>query len=494
MTPACALQVAWARKGWIAAPLAIATGVAAVVGWGLSGRVTYRASCLVSVSEGAHAQAVFACRSLDVLEAVLDAPEFKEARRPHAAAAGFAAEVTVTVLGEGKLKLEVDGPSAAEAERLVAGIAAEADRSVKVLSERIRGKDEERIRDLADRCEQARRSVDAPRSELDDLMTRHRFDTGPRGDLVSRSRALLADVRAKEAELGRQLAGIDAELDVLRTEGAQVSTSLPPGVEAARDRLAALDAEIARLREDLTDAHPRLVKLIAERFMVVAGLERRGGPVDTSPGVILTGDAGSEMLVKEAERARVSAMLAATVKESAELVEFVRVEAANAEDRARRLSRRVASARAEVARTEKLLEDQRAAADSNRTAGPPLRIIESGKARPVGGGASVGWLSLAGAALGLMIGGLTAALVEAFDPAIRSADNVARQLDLPVLATVPSLWDGREGAQWAGAAAWLAAFVLVAAFLVTLIYPGWGRLKAVFARSGTRVAAEETRR
>jgi len=494
MTPAGALQVAWARKGWIAAPLAISTGVAAVVGWGLSGRVTYRASCLVSVSEGAHAQAVFACRSLDVLEAVLDAPEFKVTRRRHAAAAGLAEDVTVSVLGESRLRLDVAAPSAAEAERLAAGIAQEAGRSVKVLSEEIRKEDARRIRDLEDRCEQARRSVDAPRRELGDLMTRHRFDTGPLGEMVSRSRARLANVRAKEAELAGQLAGIDAELDVLRTRGAHVEASLPRGDDVGRDRLAALDAEIARLREDLTDAHPRLVKLVAERFMVAAGLERRGDLADPSPRVILTGNAGSEMRVKEAERARVSAMLAATRKESAELAESVRVEAANAEDRARRLSQSLASARAEVARAEKLLEDQRVAADRRMAAGPALRVIELGKARPVGGGASVGWLSLAGAALGLMIGGLAAALVEALDPAIRSGDDVARRLDLPVLATVPSLGDGREGAQWAGATAWLAAFLLVAAFLVTLIYPGWGRLKAAFARSGARGAAEEARR
>jgi len=494
MTAACALQVAWARKGWIAAPLAISTGVAAVVGWGLSGRVSYGASCLVAVSEGAHAQAVFACRSLDVLEAVLDAPEFKDTRRRYAAAAGLAEEVTVTVLGEGRLMLDVEAPSAPEAERLAAGIVAEADRSVRTLSEKARREDEGRIRELEDRCDLARRNVDALRSELGDLMARHRFDTGPLGELVSNSRARLAAIRAKEAELAARLSGIEAELDVLGAKDAHAAASLPPGVEAARGRLLALDAEIARLREDLTDADPRLVKLVAERFMVVAGLERLGDSADPSPGETQTGDAGNEMRVKESERARVSAMLAATRKERAGLAEFVRVEAANAEGRARGLSRRMASARAEAARAERLLEEQRVAADRNRAAGPALRVVESGKARPVRGGASVGWLSLAGAALGLMIGGLTAALVEALGPAIRSVDDVARRLDLPVLATVPSLSDGREGTRWAGATAWLAAFLLAAVFLVTLVYPGWGRLKAAFAGPGARAGAEEARR
>ena len=494
MTPARALQVAWARKGWIAAPLAIATGVSALVGWGLSDRVTYGASCLVSVTEGAHAQAVFACRSLDVLETVLDAPEFMDTRRRHATAACLAEDVAVTVLGEGRLRLDAEAPSAAEAERLAAGIAAEAGRSVKLLSERMHKDDGKRIRDLEDRCERARRSVEAPRRELDDLMTRHRFDAGPRGELVSRSRARLADIRAKEAGLSMRLAGIDAELRVLRGGGAHAAASLPACENVRRDRLSALDAATAHLWEDLTDAHPGLARLIGERSWGDADVARLDDSADPSPGVISSGDAGGEVRAREAERARVSAVLAATRKEQAELAEFVRVEAADAEERARRLTRRVAGARAEVAKAEKLLEDQMVAAERNRAAGAALRVVETGKARPVGGGVSVGWLSLAGAALGLMIGGLMAALAEALDPAIRSGDDVARELDLPVLATVPSLADGRDGTQWAGAAAWLAAFLPVAAAILMLIYPGWGRVRDAFARSGGRVAAEEARR
>ncbi|MHC4253305.1 MAG: GumC domain-containing protein [Planctomycetota bacterium] len=494
MTPGGLLKIAWARKGWIAAPFAIATGVAALVGWGLASRVTYRASCLLGVTEGAHAEAVFACRSLDVLETVLEGPRFKDTRRRHATAAGLAEDVKVTVLGEGRIKLEADAPSADEAERLVAGVAEEAGRGVKVLSMNIRKEDEERIRDLEDKLEQAQRNVDAPECELAELKARHSFDVGPQGDLISRSRARLTDVRAREAELRMQLAGIDAELEALRAGGVDAPSAAPSGDAGRNDRLAALDAEIARLREDLTDRHPRLAKLLAERSKVAAELAETPDAVGAPAEVGTRAALGQALRAKEGECARVAAVLAATEEERVELAESVRAEAANAEERARRLRQRVASAGAEVSRIGKLIGEQRDAARRNRAAHVALTPGDFEKAQPIGGGPSVGWLSLAGAALGLMIGGLVAALAEALEPAIRSGEDVVRQLDLPVLATVPSLGGRRAGAAWVGTAAWFAAFLLTATFLVMLVYPGWGRLRVAISRPGGRSAAEETRR
>jgi hypothetical protein len=491
MTRACLLRVAWARKGWIAAPFAIATGVAAILGWGLASRVTYRASCLLGVTGSAHAEAVFACRSLAVLDGVLESPEFKDTRRRRATPAALAEDVKVTVLGEGRLSLEVDAPSAAEAERLVAGIAAEAGRSVKVLATEIRKEDEKRVRDLEDRLERAQRDVDAPARDLAELKTRHHFDAGPGGELVSNLRARLADVRAKEAGLRRQLAGMEAELEALKADDTGASPVAAP-TEAQRDnRLAALDAEIVRLREDLTDIHPRLVKVLTKRSELAADLAAGPGAAEGPADLGARAELDRNLRAKEGERARVAAILAATGRERAEIAESVRTGASNAEERARRLTQRIAAARAEVDRIGVLIEEQKDEARRSRAVCVALTPGEIGKARPLGGRPSAGWLSLAGAALGLMIGGLMAALAEALDPAIRSEADVVSRLDVPVLATVPGIGGGRAGGQWAGTVAWLAAFVLSAAFLVALVYPGWKRLRATFARSGGRPAAEE---
>ena len=494
MTRACLLRIAWARKGWIAAPFMIATAVAAIVGWGLASRVTYRASCLLGVTEGAHAEAVFACRSLYVLDAVIEAPGFKDTRRRHATAAALAENVKVTVLGEGRFSLEVDAPSAAEAERLVAGIAQEAGRSVKVLATKVRKEDAERIIDLEDKLEQAVRNGDAPQRELDALTSRHRFDTGARGELVSHSRARLADLQEQEVGLRRQLAGIDAELGALGSGGATAVAAASPAEVARGNRLAALDAEIARLREDLTDVHPRLVKVLAERSKVTAEIAEGAGTVGEPVYLGARTGLSRDLRAREAERARAAAILAATEKGRVELAEAVRTEAANAEEIARRLLQRIAGARAEVDHIGKLIEEQKDAARRNRAARVALTPCEIEKARPLAGGPSVGWLSLAGAALGLMIGGLMAALAEALDPAIRSGADVVSRLDVPVLATVPEVWGGRARPQWAGTVAWLTVFVLTATFLVTLVYPGWGRLRAMFPRSGERAGLEEIRR
>ena len=106
-----------------------------------------------------------------------------------------------------------------------------------------------------------------------------------------------------------------------------------------------------------------------------------------------------------------------------------------------------------------------------------------------------------------MIGGLLAALAETVDPVIRSGEDVERHLDIPVLATVSrSLGDPpaggerpsggqerrsgrlsaraatREGrSRWAAAAVWLLIFVVAVAVVAIVFYPGWGRLKGMFA-------------
>jgi hypothetical protein len=85
-----------------------------------------------------------------------------------------------------------------------------------------------------------------------------------------------------------------------------------------------------------------------------------------------------------------------------------------------------------------------------------------------------------------------AALAEAMDPVVRTVEDVARVLDMPVLAAVPGMTLRREGprstARTLGWMIWLAAFLLAAAVLIVLVYPGWERLAATFShgRRGDR--------
>ncbi len=501
MTTATLLQIAWARKGWIAAPFAIATCAAALIGWGLASRVTYRSACNMTVKEGAYVDAAFSCRSLDVLDRVLERRAFEDVRRRCPIPARLAEQVTVTVSGLGVFRLEVDAPSADEAERLVGAIAAEAGLSVKVLADQISDEDQRRIWDLDEKLRQAQANVVEPKRELDELQIKYQFHEGPQGELVSSSRLRLTEMQTKTADLRRQLAGIDAEVAALKhsvdvAAGGRAEGS-PSHGKPADARLIELDADIARLRESLTDEHPRLAKLFKERSRIEhergrdLASPRGGGEGRASSGSLADG-LRAALRAKEAERARSASVLAALEKERAELAEFVRTEAANAEGRARELTQRLESARVEVDRTSKLKAEEEDAAERSKAAHAALTPGRVEKAQLLGGGPSVGWLALAGAALGLMIGGLTAALAEALDPAIRSGDDVVLGLDLPVLATVPALGGGRGGARRAGTVAWLAVFFLTAAFLVMLVYPGWGRLRELLSPAGERRAAEGT--
>jgi hypothetical protein len=112
---------------------------------------------------------------------------------------------------------------------------------------------------------------------------------------------------------------------------------------------------------------------------------------------------------------------------------------------------------------------------------------EKVKAYATDGGPPPLGLAAAGTVLGLMLGGLLAALAESLDPVIRSHEDVVRHLELPVLATIscpPAYGPGRGSSRPAGTALWLLAFLVAASAMVLLVYPGWRKIRAMIRPGG----------
>jgi len=496
MTALGMLRIGWARKGWIAGSVALTAFIAALLGAMLERRVSYVASRVLAVTEGVHAEAVFACKSAEVLSRALAGSRLEGSLLPQELAESVKVEV------EGRfVRLSVERPSASEAEYLVERIASEASRAVTQHANEVSSRDRAAAEEIEERLRQLRANRDAAQRELAELTTSHPVEPGPHGELRSVSRRRLIETQDSLAAARRELAELDAELAAMR--GRSASPEPPPeapprapGGESPRGRpeeLERLDRRIAELREEMTDLHPRLAALLAERARLEEKLLGRGAPAgDSAPG---TGPAPSasaehpELAAKEALRARVAARVSALEKEEKSLSEQVRTEAAAVEERVARMTLVLKRSTDDILSTEQELEQakRKAAASTASRAALSVRTKLPTEARRSGASATL--LGSLGAAFGLVLGVLLAALAEAVDPVLRTAEDVMKHLDLPVLAEVPAgalaASSPARGRLVSGGLLWLCVFVVAAAFLLVLAYPGWETLAELFRRFGS---------
>jgi hypothetical protein len=254
------------------------------------------------------------------------------------------------------------------------------------------------------------------------------------------------------------------------------------------------------LREEFTDIHPRVVALRAERARVEAELtDEVPQTVDVQRDPVRL-ELRRQLAGKDGQRARIVSRIAALLDEERMLAEFVRTEVPAIEERARRLTIRLKDTARDDETVSHSLDSARRAANENRASKAAI-TVRSGSPPPqvLRSGASLRLFSVLGVVFGLVAGGLLAAFAEALDPVIRTSEDVRRHLDLPVLAAVPRQalrlvrHTGRQRAL--GALVWAVGFLLAAAFLLTLVYPGWDRLRALFAlRESKRPLIEEVGR
>jgi len=491
MTPGGVFTIAWYRKAWIAAPVLVTAGVAALIGWGLRSRVAYRASVLLAVTESAGEGAVFALKAPAVLEGALERAGLAGRR----SLAELSGAVAVKVLAGNQLRLDVEAGSGDEAVRLAMAIADEAAATVSALAKTASEPDLKRVRDLKLRERNVTTSIADAGRYLSEIRTGHEFVTGPQGDLVSASRGRLAEARQAIAARRRDLAAIDAEIEALRRRLAALSGEAEePGVSASAERpldgvgrrIEAIDKELVRLRENLTDAHPRVATLLAERALLEAGRAVAAGSKQDN----LVAGIRSELRAKEGERLRASSVISALEREARELDAYVKTEGAAAEASARDIILRLAGNRAALERVRRLIAEAEDTAERNRASRAALSVIcrEKVRAYPTDGGPPPLGLAAAGTILGLMLGGLLAALAESLDPVIRSHEDVVRHLELPVLATIscPTAYDQGRGSssRLTGTALWLVAFLVAASAMVLLVYPGWRKIRAMLRPGG----------
>ncbi|MHC4504446.1 MAG: GumC domain-containing protein [Planctomycetota bacterium] len=499
MTPGGVFTIAWHRRAWIAAPVLVTAGAAALIGWGLRSRATYRASVLLAVTESAGEGAVFALKTPAVLEGALERAGLGGRR----SLAELSGAVAVKVLAGNQLRLDVEAGSGDEAVRLAMAIADEAAATVSALAETASEPHRERVRDLKLRERSIGTSIGEAGRELSRCRTSHEFVTGPQGDLVSASRGRLAQARQTIAARRRDLAAIDAEIEALRQRLADLSGATEePGASAPVERpldgvgrrIEAIDKELVRLRENLTDAHPRVATLLAERALLDGGRAvAAGSKRDTRMA-----DVQRELRAKEGERLRASSVISALEREARQLEAEVKTEGVRAEANAREILQRLAGNRAELERVRRLVAEAEDKAERNRASRAALSVVgrEKVKAYPTGGGPPPLGLAAAGTILGLMLGGLLAALAESLDPVIRSHQDVVRHLELPVLATIscPAAYDrGRATSpRLTGTALWLLAFLVAASAMVLLVYPGWRKIRAMLRTKGATTMAPRT--
>lgn len=486
MTALGILRVAWARKGWIAGPVVVTSALAALLGAGLERRASYVASRVLSVTEGAQAEAVFACKSVEVLSKALSGSRLEGKVLPQELASRVKAEV------EGRLvRLSVVWSSSDDAEYLVERIASEAARAVVVHAQEVSAADRAAAEEIEERLRQLRANRDAAQRELAELTTSHPVEQGPHGELRSVARRRLIETQDALAAARRELAELDAEIAALQAKPSLDARVEEPAGTAAQGRLAELDRKIAELREEMTDLHPRLATLLAERARLASageGHPARPRPGDAEPRVSL------ELASKEALRARLLARVAALEKEEKDLSERVRLEAAAVEERVARTQQVLKRTGDDILAAEEELERARRSMAAKLASRAALSVKAKLPVETRRSGASPGLLGTLGAALGLVLGALLAALAEALDPAIRTGEDVTRHLDIPVLAEVPAdaLLCSRGGERSrASAILWLVAFLLAAAFMLVLVYPGWEAvadfLRRLFAWAGDRL-------
>jgi septal ring factor EnvC (AmiA/AmiB activator) len=491
MTPAGVLRVAWSHKGWIVGSVALAAGLGALAGSVLHERTRCRATLLMEVTPHTEADALFACKSADVLARAVEACDLAAPLSP----ARLAAETTVELVGQNRLSVTVERSDRLEAEMLVATIAREAARAVRVLADRASDEDLAAI----EQADKEKRQVEANHKEfqrqLSQLMTEYPFEIGAHGEVVTASRRQLAEAQQALAKARRELVDVDAAVAALAAKLATPVAALtaeserlePPAARQIRQRMGAVDAEIVRLRAEFTDMHPRVMKAIAERDRLASELAAAAPATVSASDRSLETQVRAQLTDREGERARVASRVAQLEAEEKRLADHVKTGAATTEDRARKLavslkasakSLETAQQRSEVAR--RAAEERRISypAITVRTDAPPTQVIRHG--------ATAGLLGAVGAAVGFVIGLLLAAFVEALNPIIRYPEDIRRHIELPVLATVPAVAladirrGGRTRAGMLGSVAWLLVFFAVAAALLGLVYPGWNRIRALF--------------
>lgn len=471
MTALDLFRIAWARKGWLLAPTLIVAAALALVGAMLQARVSYIASRILSVSEGAQAEALFACKSIEVLAKALEGSRLEGVLTPQE----LATHVSATI--ESKLvKLSVERPSGEEAEYLVERIASEAAKAVVQLAREASAKDRAAIEDLEERLRQLRANRDAAQRELARLTAEHPVERSSHGELQSVFRRRLLQTQEELATARKELASLDAELAVMRT-GAPGRTQVLP--EAVARRLAELDGEIAKLREEMTDLHPRLAALLAERSRLEAlpAVEQKASP--------------PELATKEAARAGLAARIEELSKQLKEFSEKVEQEAAVVEEKVVRLTHVIKRTTDDIASAEEEIKEAKRKASGNLIAKAALEVKTKLPLQTNRSGIGPTTLGSLGVALGLVLGGLLAALAEAIDVRIRTSEDVTKHLDVPLLAEVPADALGKQTSSTSHAALnallWLLVFVAVAAFILVLVYPGWDAIVTFFASRGSGV-------
>jgi uncharacterized protein involved in exopolysaccharide biosynthesis len=323
------------------------------------------------------------------------------------------------------------------------------------------------------------------------------------GEVISESRKRLSDAKYLLASARRNLAEINAEIAALTTklsvrteagaapDGAHAES---PAIKAIRSRIEAADAEIALLREGLTDEHPRLVKLHSARADLAAQLATMmpQGAADVDDTIRL--QVRRHILEKESEMARTASRVKAYEEEEKRLTEFVKNEATAAEEKARRFHTLMKDAEAASKAVRERIAAAELAASQNTAAQAALTVRNNPPpTEAIRTGATPGVFAFIGACIGLVFAAMLVAFAEALNPVLRSSEDVRRNLDLPVLATIPGsafkLAAGRNP-RTMGSILWLVTFLVIATMLLTLVYPGWNRLRTLLARHEKQPAAE----
>jgi uncharacterized protein involved in exopolysaccharide biosynthesis len=485
MTLTDALRIGWERKGWVLGPAALTAGIAALAGVALESRARYTAGRVLEVTRGATAEAVLACRSRGVLAEAAETADV-----PHSPE-DLVESVRVEAAGARRLHLLVERSSREEAERLADALARAAVSSARVHEARARADAREEIEGLEERLRQLRASREAARRELADLVSAHPEDLDAAGLPLDTQARRLIGTRDALISARRELAAVAAEVEAIRTKAAG-EVEAGPGADGPADpRLAAMEKELARLREELTDAHPRVASLLRERARLLAeGPPGPAGLADERPRL------EEALAARRADLARLEARIGALKEEERRASDLAKA-AADLHERARAVVSRIEEHSREMTLAAKRIESAKTSARAETESRPALRIAGELGTAVRRSGYAPGPLAAWGAVLGLMLGGLLAALAEAVDPAIRTGEDARRLLDVPVLATIPAstLKAAREeGPRWAGAALWAAAFILAAAIIVVFVYPGWRRLRdSLSARpAGRAVHGDET--
>lgn len=388
------------------------------------------------------------------------------------------------------------------AERVIAQFMMEAERSLRQTLSAPKKNKQNELATYVYQLAEADASKSALTNELKELLSKHPMNELPGGKYSSRLRESLGALEqsltsetAKNNALRLEL--ITIEKTILSSPEVMTQSDFLPQLTALNKTIREIDTRLQDLRKTMTDAHPRVAKVIKEREAARSELMLIEAKASAAPKLedTLRGKLKSRGAKKRTELTLSSTRLKAFAAEVEAQKKSIGHSARSAENEAEQLGGRITSLNERTARL--LLRKNAASEALSEIMSRNVKLSMVGKptVKIIGGSFSLSMFLALGAGLGFLLGVLLVAIAEKSDPMLDEDDDlkVATGMELLAEIALPKVWPVRQsGALRAGIIS-VVVFALLTGAILVFVYPGWESIRASFAPTQIPQLTEEIR-